>query len=212
MNLAVKLVTASLFASSAWASLIPSLSSVTPSGSNFVYNYNAVLSTDERLDPAATNGTTCPAVGSPVSCVPPGTFLTLYDFAGYTGASTAPANWTLTSQNIGITPSTVNGATFDDPNVVNLTFKYNGPVIQGPGSFAFSATSIYGVQNKNGNFTSQLTKSDLVTNPATNGQTDQITGPLSVPTSISKTPEPASMFMMGSGLLGLGFLVRRRKA
>ncbi len=216
MKFASRLICLSLFAGSAWASLIPSLSTVTPVGSNFLYTYNASLSSDESLNPPPTFGVTCPAPGPAVQCNPGGTFLTIYDFAGFIpGTQGAPANWTLVTNNLGTTPSTISSAAVDNPSVVNLTFYYTGAPVQGAGQmFQFYAQSTLGTQNPNGNFSSQLTKSDLVNNPSTNGLTDQIVGPVSVPGSpvTSNTPEPASMFMMGGGLLGLGFMIRRRRS
>ncbi len=215
MKLSYRLLCLSLFAGSAWASLIPSLFSVTPSGGNFLYTYNATLSSDESLNPSPTFGVTCPSSGPAIQCNPGGTFLTIYDFAGFIpGTQGAPPNWTLVTNNTGATPSSVSSPAVDNPSVVNLTFYYTGAPIQGTGQmFQFYAQSTLGTTNTSGNFSSQLTKSDIVNNPSTNGLTDQIVGPVGVPGTpvTSSTPEPASMLMMGGGLLGLGFFIKRRR-
>lgn len=56
------------------ASIIPVLSGTPsgPSGGPYTYNYTANLQQDESLDPAATDGVTCPGLGGLVQCDPAG--------------------------------------------------------------------------------------------------------------------------------------------
>jgi hypothetical protein len=183
---------------SAKANIIPSVVSVTGTGP-FTWNYMAHLTTDERLDPAATNGSTCS--GAP--CVPPGTFFTIYDFNGYVGGSvhaSAPG-WGATAQFVGVTPQNTSPA--DNPQIINLTFMYTGSVVSGPHDFSgFSAKSVFN-HSKLGMFSTQATKNvgDTI------GTTDRSLGNVLVPQG--NAPEPVSFLLMGSGLLGLSLLRRR---
>jgi hypothetical protein len=80
---------------------------------------------------------------------------------------------------------------------------YTGPVVQGDGlttTYTFTAGSVYGLTNPDGNYSAQLTKT-------ADGSTDQITGPVSVP--MAPVPEPGTLFAMGGGLGVLGLLRRR---
>ena len=174
----------------------------------FAFNYRADLTGDERLDPAATNGQTCPAPGPTlVQCNPPGTFFTIYDIPGFVAVNVTAPNWNATTQNIGITPSTINGATFDDATIVNVTFHYTGPVVHANGSTVsftgFQIVSSFNAINTKGTFSSQSTKDagDSI------GNTDQTVGPVSIPAAT--IPEPASMALIGGGLIGLALLRRR---
>src|ERR1700693_6218688 len=75
-------------------------------GGDFGFNYRADLSGDERLDPTATNGVTCPGPGSSViQCSPIGTFFTIYDILGFVSANTSASGWSVTTSNTGVTPS-----------------------------------------------------------------------------------------------------------
>src|SRR5207248_10412294 len=84
-----------LFASFANASLIPALvGSPVPTGPNFAFNYQAMLTNTERLDVNATNGVTCPGPSNTkVQCNPAGTFFTIYDIPGFVSASGPGAPW-----------------------------------------------------------------------------------------------------------------------
>ncbi len=199
------------------ASIIPVLvSGPTPDGSNFAYSYSANLQQDERLDPNATNGVTCQGIGGLVQCNPAGTFFTLYDVEGFVSADTSASGWFANVQLTGITPSSVLGNGFDDPNTLNVTFFYTGPVVIADGSVDRIAgfqivSSIDGLTM--GAFTSQATKNA----PPGDGSTDQTVGPVALPgtdlgTLGGPAPEPATYSLVaGAGLVLFGIRRFRRQ-
>jgi hypothetical protein len=189
------------------ASIIGALNSVTPLGPNFAFDYRADLTGDERLDPVATHGITCPG---PVLCNPPGTFFTIYDIPGFVSASTSASGWGVSIQSTGLTPSTINGA-FDNPALVNITFSYTGPVVHASGSTlsltGFEIVSSLGGINFSGNFTSQSTDDSGVLTPT--NDTNQTLGTVGVPQAANGAPEPAPFLLSGAGMLVV--MVLRRK-
>ncbi|MBA2336144.1 MAG: thrombospondin type 3 repeat-containing protein [Blastocatellia bacterium] len=170
-----------LLSGMAHATFYPSLAGgPTPSGSNFVYTYNVNLFGNESLDPAATSGVTCPGPGSTnVQCNPAGTFITIYDIPGFVSAATASSLFTVQAQNLGPTPSSINGGTIDNPVLMNVTIIYIGPVTTVNTTFAgaFTITSTVNALNTNGNFASQAT----LNAGASAGQTDQLVGSVTIP-------------------------------
>ncbi len=194
------------------ASIIPSLMSVTPNGSAFNFTYTAFLSADQRLDPAATANTTCAGnqLCSPAGLTPPsGTFFTIYDVNGFNGATTVPTSWTAFTLMVGQTPSLQSGVP-DSSLVTNVSFFYNGPKLPasgprpalGPTNLGnFVIGSIFGSQTV-GYYTAQATKN---TNDITDGTLTQNVGNVPIP----GVPEPASMLLIGSGLVGLAAFRRK---
>jgi hypothetical protein len=193
------------------AALIPVLISgptPVPSTSDFTYDYRVDLLPDESLNPTATMGVTCPGPGSTlVQCNPAGPFVTIYDVPDFVSASVSSPGWSATVQTTGVTPSTINGGTFDDPTLVNVTFSYTGPEVDANGTkISFTGFDIVSTAGGTspGNFSYQATKNT----GSEAGDTDQGDGPVTVPGSGSgiqaTTPEPASMALWGSGLVLLG--------
>ncbi|MGI8639461.1 MAG: carboxypeptidase-like regulatory domain-containing protein [Pyrinomonadaceae bacterium] len=186
-----------LFSGMSQAAVIPILvTGPTPiGGGQFRYTYRFDLTNDERLDPAATNGATCPSLGmNNVLCDPPGTFVTLYDIPGLISAdfipdATTPAggNFTVLILNTGITPSTIDPRTIDNSTIANVTYRYNGPIAIGPRSFTgFSIITTGNGINPTGNFSNQATKN--TPGFPSDGQTDQITGSVAVPAAPTAAP------------------------
>jgi hypothetical protein len=54
-----------------------------------------------------------------------GDFFTIYDFAGFNGGHSEPANWTFTSVSVGPVPVLID-VPGDDPTIPNLTWQYTG--------------------------------------------------------------------------------------
>jgi hypothetical protein len=193
------------------ASLIPELTSVTPLGTNFAFNYTATVANDERLDPVASSGATCPGPGNTlVQCTPPGTFFTIYDISGFVSAAVTASGWSETSQNVGITPSTINGTAFDSPTMPDVTFMYTGPIAAGSLTIPnFTIVSSNGGVNGGGHFTSQST---INIGPDT-GDTTQQSGSVGVPLAPATTPEPDSFVLIATGLvLAVAGMYRRARA
>ena len=187
------------------AALIPSLDSgpLQVAMGAYAYNYSVEITGGERLDPSATDGVTCPGnLGAPVQCNPAGTFFTIYDFAGFVSVSGLPAGWSAVENLLGVTPSAVTQQVVDNPGVVNVTFYYTGPVVNGDATITgFKLVSSFNNLNATGSFSSQSTKSD-------NGFTDQLAGTLAVPVAVV-IPEPSTLAFMAIGLVSL--LARRKR-
>jgi hypothetical protein len=184
--------------SRAEAGLIPTNVSVQPDGSNFRWTYAVVVTTDVKVNP--------------------GDYFTIYDFGGKVGgpfgvvagpdATVMPQDWSVSEALTGPTPNGTNP--MDDPNIVNLTFTYNGaqPIQGQQGLGNFSAISAFG-DSATSFFTS-------ITHRQVDGRTEANITSTDVPVpNIDQphdTPEPATLAMFGLGLpfAGLANWLRRR--
>ena len=178
-------------ATASHASIIPTLQSVTPSGSLWSYNYQGTLAGDQGV----TNGSK----------------LVIFDFAGFSGFGPLPANVTGSTQ----LSSGVNslGGT-DDPGILNLVFTYNGPDFRTSGGeypdatqFTFSALSTFNQTAFDGFYALAVKNNGL---PGEVGSLTDNSGRVAVPIP-GGVPEPASWALMIMGFGGVGALVRRRR-
>jgi len=175
------------------ADIIPVFDVVTPSGSNFQFSYTAEVASGSRVNT--------------------GDYFTIYDFNGYVaGSAFAPADWSISVQNTGITPVGVDPSAFsgDSASVPNITFTYTGAAtIFGPatvgGTGAFGAESTFSVPHTGGTYASAAHKN----NPGKpDDNTYQANGGFVV--TPSAVPEASSLMLLVPGLVPLGIMLRRR--
>jgi hypothetical protein len=172
------------------ANIIPFNTSVTGSGP-YTWNYRFDLSADQII-----KGGTDLINPVPQKDLQYKAFLTIYDFAGYVvGSVVSPAGWAATVQTVGFTPDDI--LLTDNAGIVNITWAYSGSNAQGPLQIAgFSAQSIYSL-------------SSLIDYTSRGLKTDGSIGDNHGTTQGPKVPEPVTLILFGTGLLGLVGLRRK---
>ena len=193
-TIAVATLTAAMAAPS-FADLSPINTGVTTSGSGQMFTYNADFAVGANTDHQLISGD----------------YFTLYDIRGLnTSSITSNAEFTSAFQLVGVTPTNV--APPDNASIENITYTYTGPTLTADHAFSgFSFTSTSPFSTQLGYFASrdekQLTGGGGFSDEAHVGN---VLVPTDTPTT---TPEPgtvASFAFGGFGLLGLGFMNRRK--
>lgn len=172
------------------AGLLPVSVSVIPETENFRWTYAIVLPTDMQLQS--------------------GNYFTIYDFEGYiAGGDSAPEGWTFSAARTGPTPERLDPN--DNPEVFNLTWRYNGPTVPsgqiGLGNFwAVSEFSDVGTDS----FTARTnrTSDGLIDSNITETEVPvRVAGP----TDPNLVPEPTTFVLAALGLPLVGLIRARRK-
>jgi hypothetical protein len=197
---------------SASASIIPTLTSgPTLNGfGDFSYGYTFLLGGTEKIN------VTGDAKSQPASFY----FSTIFDFL--LSPATIPtfvtdaglpagASFAVSVQNIGITPPAT--APIDNPGITNITLRYSGTANIGGGSNTSDIT--LGVLTARSPFNqivtapfhnaSQAEKHAIPSDPTEGDPSENVTA-VTLPSGV---PEPTTMFLFGTGLIGLAMLRRR---
>lgn len=184
--------------------LIVSAPTITMNGPNdFTWDYDVFLAAGSEL---LAPGSAC------ASTIPGGIcdgLLTIYDFNGYIGGSigTTAAGWSSPAPvPTGVTPL---GLSPTDGAALNLSWAYTGstPFVAGAGPLllgTFSADSTFG----NSTLTDYTARSvvRIGGNAVRSSNLDTTTAPIAPQPTV---PEPGTVFLLGTALLGMGWLRSR---
>ena len=170
------------------ADVIPTLSTVSPIGSNFQWNY----STNVTIDQMVTHGD----------------FFTIYDFGSFVpGSNMQPAGWTFSSSLVGTNPSLV--IPTDNPAVLNLTWTYTGATpINGSASLGTFSVATNTNQLTTSDFAAEATRNS---GPNAGTKVDNV-GQVSIPVPETSTLLPI-IIVCGTAISAtLPSVLRRRQS
>jgi len=169
------------------ADVIPTLTSTSPTGSNFTWNYTTNVTVDQMVQK--------------------GDFFTIYDFGNFlSGSNIQPANWTFSSSLTGTNPSLV--VVVDNPSLTNLTWTYNGSTpINGSNLLGIFSVVTDTNQLRSSDFAAEATR---LSGPNAGTKIDNV-GTISVPIPEFSTLLPVLAVCGLAMATGLPALMRRRK-
>jgi hypothetical protein len=202
-------------------------------GGIYQYDYMLTMAANDELNPAAILGALCTTGSGSAPCTPSTTFATIYDIPNLVVNGTTPsvgsnAGWGAVTQYIGVTPVTNAGGPVNPPNgdsatLLNVTFYYTGATdycgsasfgctgtVQSMfGGFSLEVTGSQGLTGL-GSYTSSVTNSELHNISGATGinAVDYASGSLLIPAV--GTPEPATIALLGLGLVAIGFAGRKK--
>jgi len=167
--------------------VIPTLTSTSPTGSNFTWNYTTNVTVDQMVQD--------------------GDFFTIYDFGNFqAGSNIQPANWTFSSSLTGTNPSVVVVA--DNPSLLNLTWTYTGKTpISGSDLLGIFSVVTDTNQLRSSDFAAEATR---VSGPNAGTKIDNV-GTISVPIPEFSTLLPVLAVCGLAMATGLPALMRQRK-
>src|SRR6266404_699776 len=169
----------------------------TPSGSNFLYTYDVMLTPGSVLHTAGG--------GVNTGVAPSNSFFTLYDIPGfvpgsiaYGGALLAPGNSSFSTPLLGVTPVTESPKPPDSATIVNITTFWTGPDVAAVGIMAidlgtlsFLSTNALGSTANMLAFTGASQKLEMFPALVANN-TGQVAGPGPTPPPPT-VPEPGTL-------------------